>query len=71
MSQRWLKVQDAAAYLQVGIATLNKLRIYGGGPPYAKLGRSVVYDREDLDAWVVERKVGKTRPLSIVLRRAE
>ena len=60
MEQRWLRVQDAATYLQIGVATLNKLRIYGGGPPFAKLGRVVIYDCADLDAWAVERKVLKT-----------
>jgi hypothetical protein len=39
---------------------LNKLRTYGGGPRYAKLGAVVVYDPADLDAWAAERKVRST-----------
>ena len=59
-SGRWLRVGFAAAYLGIGIGTLNKLRTYGGGPRYAKLGHTVVYDPADLDAWATERKVRST-----------
>jgi len=37
-------------------ATLETLRIRGGGPTFSKLGRRVVYQREDLDGWLAERK---------------
>jgi hypothetical protein len=57
---RWLRVDAAATYLGIGVGTLNKLRTYGGGPPYAKLGHTVVYDPIDLDAWANERKVRST-----------
>ena len=57
---RWLRVGAAAAHLGTGVGTLNKLRTYGGGPPYAKLGAVVVYDPADLNAWAAERKVRST-----------
>jgi hypothetical protein len=57
---RWLRVDTAAAHLGIGVGTLNKLRTYGGGPRYAKLGHTVVYDPTDLDAWATERKVCRT-----------
>jgi hypothetical protein len=53
-------VPAASAYLGIGVGTLNKLRIYGGGPRYAKLSATVIYDVVDLDAWATERKVGST-----------
>jgi hypothetical protein len=56
----WLRVGCAAKYLGLGVGTLNKLRTYGGGPPYAKLGHAVVYHPDDLDAWACERKVRST-----------
>jgi hypothetical protein len=31
--------------------TLAKLRVVGGGPPYRKLSRSVLYAPGDLSAW--------------------
>jgi hypothetical protein len=58
--QRWLRTPDAALYLAVGISTLNKLRVWGGGPAYSKLGATVVYDVADLDAWAAARKVRST-----------
>ena len=42
---------EAAKYLGVGASTLSKLRVFGGGPVFLKLGRRVVYERADLDAW--------------------
>jgi hypothetical protein len=56
----WLRVGPAAAHLGVGVGTLNKLRISGAGPPYAKLGHVVVYHPDDLDAWAAARKVRST-----------
>ena len=44
----------AAEYLAVSPATLEALRSRGGGPAFAKLGRRVVYRREDLDAWLAD-----------------
>jgi hypothetical protein len=57
---RWLRVASAATYLGIGVGTLNKLRSYGGGPRYAKLGHTVVYQVVDLDAWAEARKVRST-----------
>ena len=57
---RWLRVPDAASHLGIGLGTLNKLRTYGGGPKYAKVGAVVIYDAADLDAWATDRKVGST-----------
>ncbi|MEM7482793.1 MAG: helix-turn-helix domain-containing protein [Acidobacteriota bacterium] len=45
----------AAEYLGLAPATLETMRSRGGGPPFVKLGRRVVYHREDLDAWMDER----------------
>ena len=57
---RWLRVRQAAAHLCIGVGTLDKLRIYGGGPRYAKLGHTIVYAATDLDAWAEARKVSST-----------
>lgn len=67
----WLRVGPAAGYLGVGVSTLNKLRISGSGPPYAKLGHVVVYHPDDLDVWACERKVRSTsqRPAADPIRR--
>ncbi|MCH7666868.1 MAG: helix-turn-helix domain-containing protein [Acidobacteria bacterium] len=46
----------AADYVRLSPATLETYRIRGGGPVFVKLGARVVYQREDLDAWLAERK---------------
>jgi hypothetical protein len=46
----------AADYVGLSPATLETLRIRGGGPAFSKLGRRVVYSREDLDAWLAARR---------------
>jgi predicted DNA-binding transcriptional regulator AlpA len=50
-------IPASAAALLVGLSqsTLAKLRLTGNGPPYCKLGRRVVYRREDLEAWLESR----------------
>jgi hypothetical protein len=55
-----LRINTAAHHLGIGAGTLNKLRVCGGGPRFAKLGHVVVYDLADLDAWATARKVGST-----------
>jgi predicted DNA-binding transcriptional regulator AlpA len=46
-----LSVSKAAAYLGVSKSWLDKKRLDGAGPPYLKLGRRVVYDLNELEAW--------------------
>ena len=53
----YLRVPQAAEYLGLSKSALDKMRCYGGGPTYAKLGTTVVYQAADLDAWVAARRV--------------
>jgi predicted DNA-binding transcriptional regulator AlpA len=52
-----LRVSQAAGYLGISKSLLDKLRCYGGGPAYAKLGSSVIYSTDDLDAWLSSKRV--------------
>ncbi len=52
---RRLRTAEAAEYLNLSKSTLEKLRLTGGGPRYAKLGKIVVYGLSDLDAWTEAR----------------
>ena len=60
MTQGLLNTIEAAEALRLAAGTLEKLRTYGGGPRYVKLGRAVRYRREDLDAWLSDRVVANT-----------
>ncbi len=60
MGQATLGTNSAAEHIGLAVSTLEKLRVRGGGPRYLKLGRSVRYRIEDLDAWMAVRVVGST-----------
>jgi excisionase family DNA binding protein len=51
MSRRF-RAPAAAEYLGVSTSTLAKWRMRGDPPAYRKLGRVIVYDQTDLDAWL-------------------
>jgi hypothetical protein len=48
---RKVSTPEAAQYLGISASTLSKLRVFGGGPLFYKIGRRVVYDTRDLDGW--------------------
>jgi hypothetical protein len=50
MSQ-FLLTDEAAEFLRLKPGTLANWRIAGTGPPFVKVGRRVLYDRETLPAW--------------------
>lgn len=60
MGGRRLDTAGAEAYTGLARQTLAKLRVYGGGPDYIKVGRRVIYDTRDLDAWLASRKRAST-----------
>jgi hypothetical protein len=49
--KQFLATPEAARWLDLRPNTLEKMRVYGGGPVYRKHGRYVRYHREDLIAW--------------------
>jgi predicted DNA-binding transcriptional regulator AlpA len=64
MSARELVTEeDAARHIGMSVSFLRMGRCRGTlgnrtpTPPYLKLGASVRYDRQDLDAWLNERRV--------------
>lgn len=60
-SKRRLSPIEASAYLEAahGItlarATLDKYRCVGGGPRFQRFGARVLYQREELDSWALQR----------------
>lgn len=58
----YLREAVAAAYLGFKSSrSLQNLRWKGGGPAFLKQGRSVMYRKQDLDEWLRQRAVLKTR----------
>lgn len=54
--RKMLRTPEAAEYCGSSASTFEKLRLYGGGPRYVKIGRRVVYDPADLDAWLAANR---------------
>jgi len=55
-----LTVPEAADYLGLAVSTLNKWRVYGGGPRFLKLGRSIRYRLSDLETFLDDQLVAST-----------
>jgi len=49
--------KDAAKHLGMSVKWMQQARCYGHGPKYIKIGRSVRYREEDLDAYLKYRTV--------------
>jgi hypothetical protein len=56
----FLSNDQAASFLNLSPRTLEKLRVVGGGPTFSKLGRRVVYAREDLQSWATAKRRAST-----------
>jgi predicted DNA-binding transcriptional regulator AlpA len=51
-----LTQREAAMTLRLSVRTLERWRVSGEGPPFAKLGRRRVgYCSDDLEAWIASR----------------
>jgi hypothetical protein len=61
-----LNVNQAADYTNLSKSSLDKLRVYGNGPLYIKVGARVVYDRVDLDTWLIGKKIANTSHTSTI-----
>ena len=59
--KRFLTTREAAEAYRLSPATLNSMRNRGGGPPFIKTGRKVLYDRLDIDAWIAANKHNSTK----------
>jgi excisionase family DNA binding protein len=60
MTIKLLNVEEAAEFLKLGVSTLNKLRVHGGGPTYFKLGSRVLYSETDLERYLAQRRQTST-----------
>lgn len=56
-----LTVKEAAEYLKLGKPTLDRYRVLGGGPRFAKIsGGAVRYRLADLDSWLESKIISST-----------
>ncbi len=60
-SDQLLTPAEAAVCLRCSKSYLDKLRVYGGGPRFLRLGkRKILYRKPDLDLWAAGRSFGST-----------
>jgi predicted DNA-binding transcriptional regulator AlpA len=59
-AEKYIDTPTAAKYVKLSASTLEKLRVFGGGPRYLKLGRRVVYSADALEEWLRARECGST-----------
>jgi excisionase family DNA binding protein len=57
---QYLTPPEAAEYLRISVSTLAKLRVYGGGPAFTRIGRAIRYARTELDAFMAARTARST-----------
>ena len=56
-----LTERAAADYIGLSVRTLQKRRFERQNPPYLKIGRSVRYRQEDLDAFLDAHRINPTQ----------
>jgi predicted DNA-binding transcriptional regulator AlpA len=65
-----ISASAAAIFVGLSKSTLAKLRLSGNGPTYCKLGRRVVYRRQDLESWLESRLARNTSDADVRLPRS-
>jgi predicted DNA-binding transcriptional regulator AlpA len=53
-----LKERDVARRMSVSVASVRRWRLLSQGPKFLKIGASVRYRPEDVDAWLDSRPAG-------------
>lgn len=55
-TKRYLRTKEAATYLGISSSVLNKDRVTKMiGIPFTRVGRTILYDRKELDQWLKEQ----------------
>ncbi|MBT9292964.1 helix-turn-helix transcriptional regulator [Prosthecodimorpha staleyi] len=55
-TNQYMGTADAAGYVGLGVSTLEKLRLTGGGPRYSRPIKRVLYSVRDLDEWLASHR---------------
>ena len=58
--KEWLSIKDLAEWLQVSSHTIYKWRCINTGPVGHRIGRHIRFRREDVEAWVGQRRDKQT-----------
>jgi len=53
---QWLCTKEVAAYTGLSASFFEQRRIYGGGPTFYRIGRKILYKKQDVDLWLEARR---------------
>jgi len=53
-----LNEHQVAQRMNCSVGTVRRMRLFGKGPRYRKLGGLVRYDPEDVEAWIKDQPTG-------------
>lgn len=70
-TNRKLSCDEAASFLGLSRSWLAKLRVTGGGPPYLKIGKRVLYEESDLQLWAMSRRRLHTSDAPVITESAK
>lgn len=59
-----IPAKDVQAYIGLARQTLARRRVQGGGPPFVKVGASVLYRAGDLRKWLAQNTFSSTSAYS-------
>jgi excisionase family DNA binding protein len=63
-SEMYLTTKQAAQFSGLSVSYLNKLRCFGGGSPFLKVGRKCIYRRDQFEAWLAKHQCRSTSEYS-------
>ena len=55
-----LTQREAAEALRLSVRTLERLRVFGGGPRFVRIGKSIRYQPSALETFIASRVVSST-----------
>jgi hypothetical protein len=58
--KQWLSPKEASLVYGIGFSTFAKWRLQGAGPAYTKLGSKILYNRDDIDAFLKSKRAVNT-----------
>ena len=56
MSSDLMTIDEVAEHLRVAVMTIRWLRTEGRFAPAIKVGRRLVWDRQDIEKWILENR---------------
>ena len=70
--RQYMTVADVKAYTRISGAHLYRMMQHGIGPVFSKVGRRVIFDKADVDAWMDAHKNKSTQEATAaVLHRTD